>query len=84
MSAERSAQCGLRSPIGDVMLNLLKFISQLEFPVECGRLLLMSISASYIGVNVRRLAMKHGWDHHLLQVWEGLAQRIGRWVGRGK
>jgi hypothetical protein len=66
------------------MLNLLKFIAQLEFLAECGRLLLLSISASYVGANVRRLAVKHGWDHHLLQVWEGLAQWIARRVGRGK
>ena len=52
--------------IGDVMLTLLKSVAQIEFIFECGRLLLLSISASYVGANVRRLAVKHGWDHHLL------------------
>lgn len=48
------------------MFALLKSFFNMEFSTECGRLLLLSISASYVGANVRRLAVKHGWDHHLL------------------
>jgi hypothetical protein len=51
---------------GDVMFALLKSFFHMEFFAECGRLLLLSVSASYVGANVRRLAVKHGWDHHLL------------------
>jgi hypothetical protein len=55
-----------RRIFGDVMFALLKSFFHLEFLAECGRLLLLTISASYVGANVRRLAAKHGWDHHLL------------------
>ncbi len=62
---------------GDVMLTLMKAVACMEFVVECGRLLLLSISASYVGANVRRLAVKHGWDVHLLWLvyFFGAAQR---------
>ena len=50
------------------MLGILKSFVHLEFVAECGRLLLFSISASYVGANVRRLAVKHGWDRHLLHL----------------
>jgi hypothetical protein len=51
---------------GDAMFALLMSVAQLDFFAECGRLLLLSIAASYLGANVRRLALKHGWDDHLL------------------
>ena len=65
------------------MFALLKSFLQMEFLAECGRLLLLSISASYVGVNVRRLAVKHGWDHHLLYLvyFFGTARR---WPAREK
>jgi hypothetical protein len=65
------------------MLNLLKSFVHPEFLAECGRLLLLAVSASYVGANVRRLALKHGWDHHLLYLvlFIGTAQR---WTARGR
>jgi len=62
---------------------LLKSFLHLEFLAECGRLLLLTVSASYVGANVRRLSLKHGWDHHLLYFvyFIGTARR---WRARGK
>jgi hypothetical protein len=65
---ENFRKAGRVPRIGDAMLSLLKSFVHLEFLAECGRLLLLSISASYVGANVRRLAVKHGWDHHLLHL----------------
>jgi hypothetical protein len=76
--------CGpARAGFGDVMFALLESFFHMEFFAECGRLLLLSISASYVGANVRRLAAKHGWDHHLLYLvyFFGTARR---WPARGK
>jgi hypothetical protein len=65
------------------MFALLKSFFHMEFFAECGRLLLLSVSASYVGANVRRLAAKHGWDDHLLYLvyFFGTARR---WPARGK
>jgi hypothetical protein len=65
------------------MFALLKFIACPEFFAECGRLLLLTISASYVGANVRRLSTKHGWDHHLLYLVYYLG-RARRWRAREK
>jgi len=72
-----------REKPGDVMFALLKSFFHMEFFAECGRLLLLSVSASYVGANVRRLATKHGWDHHLLYLvyFVGTARR---WQAREK
>lgn len=53
--------------------------------LECGRLLLLSVSAAYVGANMRRLAVKRGWDTHLLRLSEMVSlarQRPRRWWRR--
>jgi hypothetical protein len=41
-----------------------------QLAIECGRLLLFSVSAAYVGANVRRLAVRRGWDMHFLHLSE--------------
>ena len=66
------------------MLNLLKSVAYTEFFAECVRLLLLSVSASYVGANVRRLAVKHGWDVHLLWLVNFFGASRREPVGRQK
>jgi hypothetical protein len=58
--------------IGDIMLTLFDHVFLRELVAECGRLLLISAAAAYVGANVRRLAARYGWDSHLL----GLSQLL--------
>jgi hypothetical protein len=55
------------------MLTLFDHVVLREMAGECGRLLLISAAAAYVGANVRRLAARYGWDTHLLGLSQFLA-----------
>ena len=66
------------------MLTWFHHLADQPMAIECGRLLLLSVSTAYVGANVRRLAIRHGWDMHFLHLAALLrfAQRHrprGRW-----
>lgn len=60
------------------MFVLIKHLHQSYFAVECGRVLLFSISAGYVSANIRRLATRLGWDDHFVRLWH-LIETVARW-----
>jgi hypothetical protein len=58
------------------MLSLFDQMLLREIIAEGSRLLLVSAAAGYVGANVRRLAARHGWDTHLLQISQVLATAL--------
>jgi len=69
--------------LGETMLTLFNEVLDREFFLDCGRFMLFSAGAAYVGANVRRLAVRHGWDNHFLHLsyYAGVVRRWRAFTG---